>query len=76
MARLLQVYLDSQVDETTAEAVAQHLRDCGDCGLEARTYRAIKRAVARRSVPTPEAVRRLRTFAEELLNRDQGEHSV
>lgn len=46
VARVLQSYLDGEVDPPTATAVAEHLELCRRCGLEASTYTAIKIAIA------------------------------
>jgi anti-sigma factor RsiW len=70
-ARVLQAYLDGETDEVTARRMAAHLEDCGRCGPEAETYRRIKGALARRSEPDPDAVKRLRKFAGELLQSDE-----
>jgi anti-sigma factor RsiW len=70
VARVLQSYLDGEVDDATSTMVAQHLEDCRRCGLEASTYRAIKTAI---TDPDPggapvdaAAVERLRRFADGL----------
>lgn len=69
VGRVLQSYLDGEVDEVTARRVARHLEACRRCGLEAVTYVEIKRALAERSSAVPQdAVIRLRQFAEQLIN--------
>lgn len=71
VGRILQSYLDGEVDEITARRVTRHLESCRRCGLEASTYVEIKYAVARRSLDVPEdAVQRLRRFCEHLLEED------
>lgn len=71
VGRILQSYLDDEVDEVTARRVARHLEACRRCGLEASTYAEIKRALGRRSSGVPEdAVRRLHEFAERLIADD------
>jgi anti-sigma factor RsiW len=67
VGRLLQAYLDGQVDEVTTHRVAQHLEDCRRCGLEASTYRELKASLAR-SAPRLDrtAVERLRAFGASL----------
>jgi len=63
IAKVLQTYLDGQTDDNTAQRVARHLEACRRCGLEARTYREIKAALARRVPIVDElAPERLRTF--------------
>ena len=46
VAKVLQAYLDGEVDAATAGDVSAHLEHCRRCGLEAGTYRAIKSAIA------------------------------
>ncbi len=73
VARVLQSYLDGEVDPPTAAMVSAHLEFCRRCGLEASTYRAIKTAIATTG-PTDvddAAVRRLRAFAEHLDDREK-----
>lgn len=77
VAKVLQAYLDGEVDAVTAEDVADHLEHCRLCGLEAGTYRAIKAAIAsgaqstaRTGVPVdPAVLQRLQAFTVAL-----GEH--
>lgn len=68
--RVLQSYLDSEVDEATSAMVAKHLEECRRCGLEASTYRAIKAAITEAGPEVApadaEAIERLRRFAEDL----------
>jgi anti-sigma factor RsiW len=72
--RVLQAYLDGQADELTARRVANHLAACRRCGLEAATYREIKRSLARRGAPAdPGALERLRAFASALSHRSEDE---
>lgn len=67
VARVMQRYLDDELNQPTARMVAHHLDDCHRCGLEAETYRELKQ---RLSGLTPrvqtEAVDRLREFVEGL----------
>jgi anti-sigma factor RsiW len=70
VTRVLQSYLDGEVDATTSAIVAQHLEECRKCGLEASTYQAIKNAITDTahgpSDVDPAAVERLRHFAHDL----------
>jgi len=66
VGKVLQQYLDTELDAATASEVLSHLEECRDCGLEAATYRRIKASVARSGVPDPDEVANLRAFAEEL----------
>jgi len=70
VARVLQAYLNGDLDGFDAWRVTTHLEDCRRCGLEAATIREIKRALAGRYQPAPETVARLRAFCDDLL---QGE---
>jgi anti-sigma factor RsiW len=71
MSRVLQSYLDGDLDEVTARRVAKHLEECRRCGLEADTYTAIKTALARRENTPVGAVDRLRTFADHLATEGE-----
>lgn len=72
VARVLQHYLDGELDQRTAEKAAAHLEVCRRCGLEASTYRQLKEALARRAEPVDEeALRRLRSFTQELAEGSQ-----
>ena len=68
VGRLIQAYLDGEVDVPAAEEVAAHLDECLDCGLEAETFRQLKAAVRRQGLPDPESQIRLREFAERLAS--------
>ena len=70
VARVLQAYLNGELDGLDAWRVTAHLEDCRRCGLEVATIREIKRALAGRYQPAPETVARLRAFCDDLL---QGE---
>jgi Putative zinc-finger len=62
-SRELQAYLDGETDLIIARRVRSHLKACRRCGLEASTYRAIKKALARRAPDVDrQAVERLRAF--------------
>jgi anti-sigma factor RsiW len=67
VGRLLQRYLDDEIDELKAQRISRHLEDCRRCGMKAETYSAIKESLRehRPSVP-PETVARLRDFGERL----------
>lgn len=67
VARVLQTHLDGELDRATARRVAAHLEDCRRCGMEAATYRELKRRLADASEPVdPAAVARLRAFVDGL----------
>ncbi|MGH3440486.1 MAG: zf-HC2 domain-containing protein [Nitriliruptorales bacterium] len=72
VARVLQTYLDGELDQRTAEKAAEHLEACRRCGLEADTYRQLKEALAKRAEPVDvEALERLRAFTQELAEGSQ-----
>ena len=69
-ARVLQSYLDGQLDATEAKRVADHLEVCRRCGLDAATFRSIKATLAGAAPQAdPEAVDRLQAFARDLGTR-------
>jgi len=69
-SRALQRYLDGEADHLTAARVAEHLEECRRCGLQARTYQAIKQALRLGSRDVDElALRRLRAFSQSLAER-------
>lgn len=64
VTRVLQAYLDGEVDDATARRVGAHLGVCRLCGMNADTYMAIKASLARRGVGWDELTRRrLEEFA-------------
>lgn len=70
VGKVLQQYLDMELDAATASEVLSHLEDCKNCGLEAETYRRIKDSVGRSGTPDAESLHRLRAFADELAAGD------
>lgn len=69
--RVLQSYLDDTTDEETARRVADHLKNCRRCGLEAKVYREIKAALGERSKTVdPETIERLQHFSELLISSE------
>ncbi|MGH9155418.1 MAG: zf-HC2 domain-containing protein, partial [Acidimicrobiales bacterium] len=74
MARVLQFYLDGEIDEVTAQRVAVHLEACRRCGMEAAAYVEIRSALRRRALATDvDALGRLRAFAQRLARDDPGD---
>ena len=70
--RLLQRYLDGEVDDLKARRIASHLEDCRRCGLRAETYSAIKRSLYEHRPEVPaETIERLRAFAAGLETRHE-----
>lgn len=67
VGKVLQHFLDGEIDDITRERVADHLDDCRRCGLGADTYLQIKAALARSATePSAAALGRLRDFGERL----------
>lgn len=72
-ARVLQSFLDDELDAPTTAKVAEHLEECRRCGLEASAYTTIKAVIATGDHAhthrlDPEAVARLEEFARTLAN--------
>lgn len=66
VGKLLQTYLDDELDPDARRKVAAHLEDCRRCGLEAETYEALKQALQRGPMLAEGPVARLRDFGERL----------
>lgn len=65
---LLQLYLDSRVDEPVARRIAEHIAHCPDCSFDADTYRELKESLRRHGTPPHDVLRRIADFAEELAS--------
>jgi len=72
VGKVLQSYLDDDVEPDFADKIAKHLEACRDCGLEVETYRRIKTSLAAKlpEVDTA-AIDRLRAFGEQLTSGDE-----
>lgn len=69
VGKVLQSYLDDELDPDAAHKVAAHLEDCRRCGLEAETYEALKESLRRGPAGlADEPVSRLREFGEQLAS--------
>lgn len=67
VGKALQRYLDHDLDDDLATRIDEHLEACRHCGLEAETYRAIKRSLAsRRPEVDARTIERLRAFGDRL----------
>ena len=74
VGRVLQSYLDGQVDDLTARRVSAHLEACRHCGLEAHVYTALKDALARRATRVdPLVIERIQSFGRDLIETPPGE---
>ena len=77
VGRVLQRYLDDELDEDLSRRVHEHLEHCRRCGLEASAYEELKDALRRKAAPLrPQSAQRLRDFASSLVNEepDSGHH--
>jgi anti-sigma factor RsiW len=77
VGRLLQHYLDGDLDAPRAELLEAHLEECRRCGMETETYAQIKASLERHrreDVPR-DAVDRLRVFGERLARGIEPETS-
>lgn len=71
VGKVLQSYLDNEVEEGLAAKIAEHLEACRDCGLELETYERIKTSLAGRMPEVdPAALARLRAFGEQIIGDD------
>lgn len=69
--KVLQAYLDGELDDSQAGMVAAHLQHCDRCGIEAEIYEEVKSSLQElRQVPDPDALARLRQFAESVPRSD------
>ncbi len=67
VGRVLQSFLDRDVEPDFAAKIAGHLEACRDCGLEVETYERIKSSLAGRTPDVDaEVISRLRAFGEEI----------
>jgi predicted anti-sigma-YlaC factor YlaD len=72
VGRILQGYLDGDLDEARVAKVTEHLEHCRRCGMEADAYARIKESLARvgrEGLIHPEdrlSIERLRRFADSL----------
>lgn len=63
--KVLQAHLDGELDDSLAGFVAAHLDQCDRCGIEAELYEQVKASLQQlRSAPDPDALARLREFAD------------
>lgn len=71
VAQVLQSYLDGELSEDDREVVAEHLRHCERCGIDARVYRDVKRSLQGLSAtPNCQAIARLRDYAADIHQGD------
>ena len=70
VGRVLQSYLDGDVESDFAEKIAAHLEKCKDCGLEYETYARIKDSLSgmNNDEIDADAIARLRDFGRNLTS--------
>ena len=69
VGRVLQAYLDGELPEERLAEVAEHLRHCDRCGIEADVYREVKRSLGQVAPPpSPSGLERLRAYARSLTD--------
>lgn len=67
LGKVLQSYLDGDLEPDFANKIATHLEKCRKCGLDLETYQRIKDSLASQLPEVdPEAIARLRQFGNEL----------
>lgn len=72
--QVLQAYLDGELDDRHASMVAAHLAECERCGIEAELYQRVKDSLAGlRPAPDPDALDRLRRFADSVPRTRAGD---
>jgi len=70
VGKLLQRYLDGELDAPRGRRLAEHLEVCRHCGLDADAYTQVKVALAHSSEVPPSMVARLQEFGRSLLDGD------
>jgi anti-sigma factor RsiW len=70
VGKLLQRYLDGELDAPRGQRLAAHLEVCRHCGLDADAYTQVKTALANSSAMPPAIVARLQEFGRSLLHHD------
>ena len=74
VGQILQSFLDFELDEVTADKVAEHLEDCRRCGMAADVYLEIKASLGRDAPAVPEeSLSRLEEFARRLTTGEERE---
>jgi len=66
VGKVLQRYLDGNLDDHATRRVAAHLDACRRCGFEATTYEQLKVSLHRGTPVDELALTRLRAFADTL----------
>lgn len=70
VGKLLQTYLDGELDDVRGARIAEHLDTCLRCGLDARTYRWLAAHLSGLAPRDDQyQLDRLRAFADGLVQR-------
>jgi hypothetical protein len=74
VGKVLQSFLDAELDEAGTHTVAEHLEDCRRCGMAADLYLEIKASLGRGAASVPGgSLTRLDEFAQTLAAGETGE---
>ncbi len=72
--KVLQAYLDGELDDRHVGMVAAHLEHCERCGIEAELYQRVRDSLQElRQAPDPAALSRLRAFADSVASSESPE---
>lgn len=74
VGKILQSFLDAELDDAATDRVAEHLEDCRRCGMAADLYLEIKASLGRDAPGVPEeSLTRLEEFAQRLALGERGD---
>ena len=73
--KLMDGYLDGELDAITNQAIEQHLRECHNCDQAYKTQRSLIRAIGN-ATPYYKAPSELRERIQSLLRKETAEHPV
>lgn len=68
VGKLLQQYLDGELDTSRGTRLAEHLEMCAHCESDAAAFCDLKVALARAGETPPATVERLRQFGRSLVD--------
>ncbi len=70
MMKVIQSYLDGEVDEKVARKVAKHLNACVDCDEESTVFKNIKKSLANKPEHiSPEILSSLTEFTKNIASK-------
>src|SRR5882724_2463605 len=73
--KLMDGYLDGELDPITSQAIEQHLRECHNCDQAYKTHASLIRAIGN-ATPYYKAPTELRERIQFSLREDTAEHAV